>query len=864
MKKYSKQIITILVGFSTLLLILSLVRYIRNSLHIPEDFGIVAWVIFLVCFILILYVIYGPGTKNFFLIHNILESNRHLWLLIFSITVVTSYFSGGNPKKNFRGDILSDMFDVVFYFSIYSLLILIFIPIINKIINRTQKEEGTGNLNSKFLSDDPISSLDEDKLERRKFAESLVKSILMSNGKLVIGIYGPWGSGKSSFFTMMGKYFPDEKSLIHFTPWYFGENNHAIIPKFLDLLADSIKESQDFNVELEKEIKKYSSFFRSIQVRPPGLIMSAGELFRGIFPEEQSVYDTKTAITKMLKESNKNIVVFIDDLDRLDTEEIAIVFKLVRLVCDFPKITYILALDEEVVSFSLGQMYGKSDSPDSTRESGREYLEKFIQVPLYLPSPDDNILEDYFYKQVEKILVENNIKSEFIVRNYKGVYPVIHFSSYRFSIRNIKRYLNLVQLFIPILKNEVFVDDLLYLLFIKISSPGLYEWIRKNKNKVLQEEKEFYKNNQDIQQTASKYRSYQMLIEELFPNMGYAYDGIVRKQKINPNLPNSHMRVSSGIYFQKYFMYTTPYKEISQEELNHFYDFLLKNDPVSSLEELRRLEDLYSEADLLRKMELDVQYQSENSVYPLIALFKHKFNESEKLYKQEIIRLMESYYRAKKESFMKSEIFNPPYNLFLLKSLTDDLNFDAESTEKIKCIILDYFKNHSLKDIFNQYSEEELDHLINYWIDNEKDTSLKRQRLSEFIINFEKYQEIINAIWSQNYSSEPFDFYRKALTSIGPEIHDKFFTHYENGQENVKYTQPFTLLEEGNNTLYAYLWYNMEEALEKGTQQKHSVDLKVGFKELISIFLESEHAETEKQQIKELLEKIEIYNQDFE
>ncbi|PFA55516.1 P-loop NTPase fold protein, partial [Bacillus cereus] len=79
---------------------------------------------------------------------------------------------------------------------------------------------------------------EQDALSRKEFAEQLIDPIIKSNGKLTIGIYGPWGSGKSSFFTMMNDYIPKEQLKMNFTPWYFGENTDGIILEFLEHFAE--------------------------------------------------------------------------------------------------------------------------------------------------------------------------------------------------------------------------------------------------------------------------------------------------------------------------------------------------------------------------------------------------------------------------------------------------------------------------------------------------------------------------------------------------------------------------------------------------------------------------------------------------
>ena len=69
----------------------------------------------------------------------------------------------------------------------------------------------------------------------------------------------------------------------------------------------------------------------------------------------------------------------IDDIDRMDNEEVATLFKLVKVAADFEHISYVLAFDDEAVARALTKKYG------GTEESGRRFVEKIVQLPFALP-----------------------------------------------------------------------------------------------------------------------------------------------------------------------------------------------------------------------------------------------------------------------------------------------------------------------------------------------------------------------------------------------------------------------------------------------------------------------------------------------
>ncbi len=82
-----------------------------------------------------------------------------------------------------------------------------------------------------------------------------------------------------------------------------------------------------------------------------------------------------------------------DDIDRLDKQEVQAIFKLVKLSADFPFVSYVLAFDEEMVAAALAEKYGNL-------EAGKKFLEKIIQVPLHLPPVRSEILRDLCFEGI--------------------------------------------------------------------------------------------------------------------------------------------------------------------------------------------------------------------------------------------------------------------------------------------------------------------------------------------------------------------------------------------------------------------------------------------------------------------------------
>ena len=79
-------------------------------------------------------------------------------------------------------------------------------------------------------------------------------------------------------------------------------------------------------------------------------------------------------ISKQIKALNKTLIVQVDDLDRLTSEEVLYTLKLIRNIADFSNTFFIVACDEEYIKDQLGEI--------NIKES---YLEKIFNIVYPLP-----------------------------------------------------------------------------------------------------------------------------------------------------------------------------------------------------------------------------------------------------------------------------------------------------------------------------------------------------------------------------------------------------------------------------------------------------------------------------------------------
>lgn len=239
-----------------------------------------------------------------------------------------------------------------------------------------------------------INLLAEDALGRGDFVRRLCGSLVdktkgVSSG-VVLGITGPWGSGKSSILNMMDEVirtdFPTA-IIIRFDPWLISGSND-LISQFMAELTFAVNaraKSEASLKEVGSQLSKYGGMLApGLNIIAPGL----GSAIQGGFKAaekalsgEASLASIRSKLVASLSAVKVPIVVLIDEVDRIEDSEILAVAQLVRAIVDFPRVSFALAYDVERVIDALGR---------KDKDRGASYLEKIVQlqvpIPIQLPA----------------------------------------------------------------------------------------------------------------------------------------------------------------------------------------------------------------------------------------------------------------------------------------------------------------------------------------------------------------------------------------------------------------------------------------------------------------------------------------------
>lgn len=457
-------------------------------------------------------------------------------------------------------------------------------------------------------TDTPIIKPSEDSFSRADYAKRIAE-IVMSRGNedsIVSAIYGAWGSGKSSVLNLIREHLNAEEILaVNFNPWQF-ESGDKMVIQFFNTLAFTIGTSPFSQGEkIKNKIKEYGESLLPVVEKIP----TGGGILGGIFKTvtkaigDTSPEDHKRKLSELLRNEKKRIVVIIDDIDRLDDEEIYNLFKMVKLTGELPYVSYVLSFDIDVVSAAISKRYGNGKS-----NYGYQYIEKIVQLPVRLPKIRFSDMQSYTFD-----LIKASIKASSVVFDedeFSRFYNLFskYFMDKILVPRNAVQVANVARFTLPILAEEVNGTDILVLESLKLFYPSAYAVINSHPKIFVESDKDFvgtlpsryetqFSKEELLEKAFSdcdseKEKSHiQSLLHTIFPLFQENTANINYSHETRLKWYNSQ-RVASSKYLHRYLSFSIDQEDIPDSVFNDF----LNSIPASSPTEVRNsLSDLLKE-----------------------------------------------------------------------------------------------------------------------------------------------------------------------------------------------------------------------------------------------------------------------------
>jgi hypothetical protein len=275
---------------------------------------------------------------------------------------------------------------------------------------------------------------------------------------LTVGIYGGWGTGKTSAMEWLHGIIlasnktkkPETKIIpVWFYPWKYQTKDdvwRGIIAEVIlatldkttlmeagnaDLLTAEGRETilnaakrflpalgKTFGYALGKIALKASAkadvktLNAEISLESTNLKQIIDELQKNLDPERNYLNSFENDLTEWVEKQVKGderIVVFIDDLDRCLPEVTLQVLESLKLYLNIPKLIFVVGVDKDVVEQIVIKHY---DTQGVNKEKAEQYLAKMFQIEVQV-GPTEQEIGDYFEKTVASMAIWNRIKPEY-------------------------------------------------------------------------------------------------------------------------------------------------------------------------------------------------------------------------------------------------------------------------------------------------------------------------------------------------------------------------------------------------------------------------------------------------------------------
>lgn len=459
------------------------------------------------------------------------------------------------------------------------------------------------NKSSDFSADKPIASSKADRLGRTAFADALAERIRAWNGveSLVISLCGEWGCGKTSLKNMVLESLNKGRRLkmdvLQFNPWEI--SGHASVAAvFFRELGVALNRHSENEPAARAAVQRLTAYSKAASFGgstlkvlgktlplfgvPGGPILESigeaaatssdlaakGAEAQGTSSQELSLSDVKRLLAADMAKLKRPLLVVIDDIDRLTTDEIREVFQLVKANADFPNLIYLLMFDREIIAGALDSIAGGR---------GHEFLDKIIQVPFHVPQPAMKQVHKVLFEGLDAHLAETGIGERWETQRWSQLWPG-GLSLYFTNLRRVYRFLGSLSFQVSQMRNgktfELNPLDLIVLETLRLFEPELYESLAARREILTGSRITalFGEDETNKAQLAEQAALLALTTESRRPAMkeilAALFPALFGHQHPDRHTMQRHLRVGHVDYFDRYFTMSLAPDDVPQADLD--------------------------------------------------------------------------------------------------------------------------------------------------------------------------------------------------------------------------------------------------------------------------------------------------------
>jgi predicted KAP-like P-loop ATPase len=473
-----------------------------------------------------------------------------------------------------------------------------------------------------FNTDRPITGHTQDKLNRDTFAASLATAIDTWAGmdSLIIAIYGEWGTGKTSLKNLLLEHVTNASNppqVLEFTPWAWAAQD-PLFTAFFDDLATTIGTAKKKNNKkaigrlraYAARLRLHASIYQNVPkiigtltimlsvigipaivISNPYLRATAIVIFGIAFllgiscalsaeiadkvadaisaiaaANSKTLQEQKTELANDLRKLENNVLVIMDDIDRLTPIETASLFQLVKTNADFPKIIYLLLCQRDTVEHAL---------EIALNVDGRQYLKKIVNVGFDIPLPPPNRVLEILNDDLSQLFAAdpaNFDEQRWAALFTEGIAPFFT------TLRDVKRFISELTfhagVFRPNSVLEVNPIDLIGLEVLRHFEPRIYRQLPSAKEQLTTTAHRI--------KASDSSKQYNATIDELVGSAASArvtatrhlLTGLFPEPTGTPGIEpypqwERALRVAHDRIFDRYFQLTIPANQLREAQVQH-------------------------------------------------------------------------------------------------------------------------------------------------------------------------------------------------------------------------------------------------------------------------------------------------------
>lgn len=482
----------------------------------------------------------------------------------------------------------------------------------------------------------PIRAASEDRLRRTDFANRIARvlsELSLREGR-VFAIRGGWGFGKSSLKNLITERLDASRGAadwLDFNPWQWGDCDaiaRALFGQIADRLGGEhskaalaraealrhygailtgagapLKEAQGsshlistlltnasviavasaigFDLPTVAKVAAVLAFI-SVGTLLLGRVLS----YLGRDRSGQPLDKVREALEVRLRELDRPLVVFVDDIDRLEPEQIRMLLRQVKANANLPNIVFVLLFQPSIVERALDPV---ADG------NGRAFLEKVVQASFDLPAVPVSIVHRIFGEELSELAGPYASEANGFSQTRWGnafigcIQPLLR------NMRDARRLISSIAVHIPLHAAgdvfEVNIVDFLLLEALRVFEPDLHEALFRERELILQERRYQGDGRRDADKVAAE-RLLEIVPEErrviardtlkdLFPPFEWAYGGTNYAEGFHRSWLAAK-RVCSSRYFPRYFELQTAVGEISERRFVAFLEATATEDGLAA------------------------------------------------------------------------------------------------------------------------------------------------------------------------------------------------------------------------------------------------------------------------------------------